>query len=91
MKIMATWSLQPGAFSEAVRRFLAGEATPPTGVALLGRWHSTDLSVGFALIETSDPAALYGFQASWAELLEFTNHLVIEDNEAGQALAGLGK
>src|SRR5215831_6846922 len=83
MKIMGTWNLKPGGFAEAVRRFLAGQATPPQGVTLLGRWHSTDLSIGFTLIETSDPALLYSFQAPWTEVLDLKNYLVIEDNDAG--------
>ena len=91
MKIMTTWSLKPGEFSEAVRRFLAGQGMPPEGVKLLGRWHSADLNSGFGLVETNDPILIYRFLATWADVLEFKNHIVIEDTEAGAALASLGK
>ena len=91
MKIMSTWSLKPGAFQEAVRRFLAGEATPAEGVTLLGRWHATDLSCGFSLVETNDPAALYRTSAPWGDVLDLKAHIVIEDSEAGPILASLGK
>ena len=91
MKIMTTWSLKPGAFSEAVRRFLAGQAAPPQGVTLLGRWHAADLSIGFTLTETNDPTALYLSATPWADLLELKSYIVIEDGEAGPVLANLGK
>jgi hypothetical protein len=91
MKIMGTWKLKPGGFDEAVRRFVAGQATPPQGITLLGRWHSADLRIGFTLLETSDPAALYAFLAPWTELLDLENYIVIEDNEAGPILASLKK
>jgi hypothetical protein len=91
MKIMTTWSLKPGGFSEAVQRFLAGEAAPPEGATLLGRWHSADLSIGFTLTETSDPTTIYRATAVWADLLDIKAYVVIEDNEAGPILASLGK
>ncbi len=91
MKIMTTWSLKPGGLSEAVRRFLAGEAAPPQGVTLLGRWHSADMSIGFTLTETNDATAIYRLAAPWADVLDLKNYIVIEDSEAGPVLAGLGK
>ena len=91
MKIMTTWSLKPGGFSEAVRRFLAGQAAPPEGVTLLGRWHAADLSIGFTLTETNDPTALYRSATPWADLLELKSYIVIEDSEAGPVLASLGR
>jgi hypothetical protein len=89
MKIMGTWTLKPGGFAEAVRRFLAGQATPPPGITLLGRWHSADGSTGFTLVEVSDPVALYAFLAPWTDLLEVKSYIVIEDNQAGPVLASL--
>ena len=68
-------------------RFLSGQAVPEPGVTLLGRWHKTDMSGGFALFETDNPAALYAGAAKWAEVLEFHSSVVIEDAEAGPVLA----
>jgi hypothetical protein len=87
MKVMSTWSLKPGAIREAVSRFLAGEAAPVEGVALLGRWHSIDLSTGFSLYETDSAAALYEGAARWAELLDIRTYVVVEDAEAGAGMA----
>lgn len=37
MKFMSTWTFQGGVLAEAAARFLAGEAVPEPGTALLGR------------------------------------------------------
>jgi hypothetical protein len=91
MKFMTTWSAKPGAFPEAVRRFLAGEGTPGEGVTLLGRWHSADFTGGFSLFETSDPAALYASASPWADILDLKTVVVVEDADAGPVLAKLGR
>ena len=87
MKFMTTWSFPTGNIPEAAARFLAGEAVPPEGVKLLGRWHNADFSGGFELVESNDPVALYAGAAKWADLLEFSTVPVIEDGDAGPVLA----
>src|ERR1700722_7130799 len=87
MKFMSTWTFQGGVLPEAAARFLAGEAVPEPGTTLLGRWHNVDLSGGFALYETDDPAALYRGSLKWADLLDLNTVAVIEDADAGPALA----
>lgn len=87
MKFMTTWSFPTGTIPEAAVRFLAGEATPPEGVKLLGRWHNTDCSGGFVLVECNDPVALYADAVKWADLLELNTVPVIEDGDAGPVLA----
>jgi len=92
MKIMMTWSAKSGeGFTEAVRRFLAGQAAAPEGVKILGRWHSVDVSTGFTLYETDNAAAFYAGAAVWADLLDLKSYMVIEDGEAGPVLTNLAK
>jgi hypothetical protein len=92
MKTMVTWSAKSGeGFKEAVSRFLAGKASAPEGVTMLGRWHSVDLSIGFTLYETDDVTRLYAFSTGWTDILDIKNYIVIEDSEAGPILASLGK
>jgi len=91
MKVMSTYSIRPGCVKEAVSRFLGGKANPPAGVKLLGRWHKTDSSGGFTLMESDNPTAMFEFAASWADVLETHSTLVIEDAEAGPALAKVFK
>jgi hypothetical protein len=87
MKFMSTWSFQSGLIPETAARFLAGEGSPAPGTTLLGRWHNVDCSGGFALYETDDPAALYRGALEWADLLDINTVPVVEDAEAGAALA----
>ncbi len=91
MKFMSTWSFPSGNVPEAAERFLAGEAAPPEGVVLLGRWHNVDLSGGFSLYETNDPAALYKGAVTWADLIDLNTVAVIEDADVGPILAATFK
>lgn len=89
MKVMLVYSGKPDAFHEVVRRFKAGQAVPAEGVTMLGRWQSTDFSVGFALYETDNPAALAAGASKWADVLTIQHHLVIEDRELAPILGAL--
>jgi len=91
MKFMSTWTIIPGTAREAVGRFLAGEGAPAEGVTLLGRWHKTDCSGGFALYEADNPAALFEGAARWADVLESHMTAVVEDADAGRAFAKVFK
>lgn len=87
MKVLSSWAVRPGAHREAVSRFLASGGLPPEGVTLLGRWHKADASGGYTLYETDNPAALFATAAAWAEFLEIHSDVVVEDADAGPALA----
>ena len=87
MKFMSTYEIRPGCVPEAAARFLGGKATPPAGIKILGRWHKMDCSGGYTLYESDDAAKMYEFAASWADVLENHSTAVIEDAEAGAALA----
>lgn len=89
MLVMSMYTIRPGCVAEAVSRFLAGKATPPPEVKILGRWHKTDSSGGYTLFETDNPATMFEFAASWSDVLETHSNLVIEDAEAAPALAKL--
>lgn len=91
MKFLSTWAVRPGATREAVARFLAGQAAPPAGVKLLGRWHKADLSGGYSLMESESPTAMYESAAEWTDVLEIHASVVIEDAEAGPILAKVFK
>lgn len=92
MKTMVVWSLKPGAsLSEAVSRFLAGEAGAQEGQTLLGRWHSVDMSIGFTLIETDKPTSHYLAASKFADLFDLRTYIVLEDSDVGPILAGIPK
>jgi hypothetical protein len=87
MKFVSTFSIRPGCMQEAASRFLSGHVQPPAAIKLLGRWHHTDLSGGYTLVETDDPAALYAWAVQWADVIEINAHAVVDDETAGAALA----
>jgi hypothetical protein len=91
MKFMTTWAALPGAAHECIEMFLAGEAAPQDGVAMLGRWHNVDFSGGFTLTETDNAVLIYQSAAKWADLLDLSIVPVIEDELAGPVLAALFK
>ena len=87
MKIMVTWTFKAGGLRGAVEQFLAGQGAAPEGTKLLGRWHSSDFSGGFALYETNDTVAIFEGAAVWAEVIDLRHIPVVEDAEAGPVLA----
>jgi hypothetical protein len=92
MKTMVVWSLKPGAsLSEAVRRFLAGEAGPPEGHKILGRWHAVDMSIGFTLSETEKPTAHYLADSKFADIMDLRAYPVVEDVDVAPILAAMPK
>ncbi len=90
MKFIASWQLPTGTYSAAVARFLETGGAPPKGVELAGRWHGMS-GQGFAIAESSDLKAMYLWQAQWADLLPIIITPCLEDVDAGEVLALLGK
>ena len=90
MKYITSWSVPQGSFQAAVARFLETGGAPPKGVQMLGRWHGMN-GTGFAISESSDAKAMYLWQAQWADLLPMTVTPCLEDADAGEVMASLGK
>jgi hypothetical protein len=87
MKFMTSWSVPKENISDAVARFLSGEAPPPPGVTILGRWHNTDFSGGYTLVECDDLVAAYTDASQWADLMDLSTVPVLEDSDVGPVLA----
>ena len=90
MKYILSWTLPQSTYSAAVKRFLETGGAPPKGVELLGRWHGMN-GQGFAITESKDPKALFKYQAQWADLIAISVVPCLEDADAGEVLASLGK
>ncbi len=89
MKFISSYTFRTGCQPEAAKRFLDGKANPPAGLKLLGRWHKTDGTGGYSLLESDNPTAMYEFSIYWADLLEIHSTAVVDDSEAGPVLAKL--
>ena len=90
MKYITSWTLPHGTFNATIARFLETGGAPPKGVTILGRWHGMS-GQGFAVSESDDAKAMFEWRAQWADLLEMTVTPCLEDADAGQVLASLGK
>jgi hypothetical protein len=90
VKFLVSWTLPQTTFRSAVARFLKTGGMPPAGVTLLGRWHSMS-GMGVAVVETSDPKALYVWTAEWSEFLPMRTSPVLEDADAGAILGAMYK
>jgi hypothetical protein len=87
MKCMISWKIAPGHHKAAGDAFLKSGAPLPGGVTSLGRWHGPGSLLGWHLVEVKDLSALYEHFATWGNVLEMEVTPVVEDAEAGQALA----
>jgi hypothetical protein len=90
MKFVVSWSIPQVTYRAAVARFLQSGGAPPAGVNMIGRWHGMN-GTGFAVVETSDPKALYAWVAEWSEFLPVQTTPVLEDADAGAVLGAMFK
>jgi len=90
MKYIVSWNFAQGTYNAAVARFLETGGAPPKGVEMLGRWHGMS-GQGFAIAQTKDAKALYLWMAQWSDLLALAITPCLEDADAGEVLAQLGK
>lgn len=86
MKFMITWAASPAGVKATRARFMETGGGPPSGVTMLGRWHSPQAVHGFCLAETDDAKALYEWVTRWDDLLDFTLSPVIDDAELSEVL-----
>jgi Protein of unknown function (DUF3303) len=87
MKFICTWSLLPNMYKSAAARFLENGGKPPEGVRIIGRWHYADASGGALVFECDNAQLITEFMHEWADVLEIELRPVVEDAEAGAAMA----
>jgi hypothetical protein len=90
MKFIVSWSLPQATYHAATERFLKTGGLPAASVKVIGRWHGMS-GKGFAVVETTDPKALYAWCAEWSEFLPIETTPCLEDADAGAVLAGMKK
>ena len=89
MKILSTYTVRPGCMKEVAGRFLSGKGLQAAGAKLIGRWHKSDASGGVAVYEVEDPAVFSRNALEWSDVLEVSHTPVLDDAEAGSALAAI--
>ena len=86
MQCMVTFSISPENIKATLARFQEGNATPPAGVNLMGRWHAMGTGRGFALFDVDDPVAFAGFFMGWSDLANQEVVPVVEDDAIAASL-----
>ena len=86
MKYMVCWKIMPGNHKPAAEAFLKSGAPMPAGLTKVGRWHAPGSSRGWLLVE-GDLKALAEHLTQWSDLLELEVSPVLEDADAGEAMA----
>jgi hypothetical protein len=71
-----------------VERFLQTGGVPPSGVTLVARYHGMNAK-GCAIVETSDPKALFAYITEWMEFLAIEATPLVEDSEAAEVLSSV--
>jgi len=87
MKFVTTWSLCPDSHKTATARFLENGGKPPEGIKTIGRWHYADGSGGIHVLECDNAQVLRDFAQERGDLLELHTRPVVDDAEAGAAMA----
>jgi hypothetical protein len=90
VKFLVSWSLPQSTYRQTIAQFLKAGGMPPAGVKLIGRWHGMN-GTGFAVVETTDAKALYGWFAEWTEFMPIQTTPVLEDADAGEVLSAMFK
>jgi len=90
MKYIVSWTLPQATHNAAIARFLETGGAPPKGVEMLGRWHGMS-GQGFAIAESNNAKSLYLWVAQWSDVIALSVTPCLEDADAGEVLASLGK
>ena len=80
------WRHSPEARDNTIKQFLETGGLPPENVELISRYHNLDGSGGFAILESTDAAALADYALDWNGLIEIVITPIIDDSTIGDVL-----
>tara|TARA_B100000579_G_C22288373_1_gene601488 strand:- start:234 stop:533 length:300 start_codon:yes stop_codon:yes gene_type:complete len=85
MKFMVTWSISEDKWLPVLESFssMTPEQRANVGdtVKMIGRWHEPTSRIGFALMETTDLAALNRYLNQWNPFMDLEVVPVLDDEE----------
>ncbi len=87
MKFIVQWEGPPSAQQPAIERFMKTGGLPPSGIKLLGRWHTIGELGGVAIAESDDTRAMAAWMIEWGDVFSFKVTPALTDEELGAALA----
>ena len=74
------WTHTPEARDKTVKQFMETGGMPPAGVELISRYHNLDGTGGFAILESSDSAALADYALDWNGLIKMEITAIMDDD-----------
>jgi len=86
MLFKLAWTHTPEARDTTVRNFMATGGMPPEGVELISRYHNLDGTGGFAILESTNAAALADFALDWNGLVKIEITAIMDDDTISKVL-----
>ena len=86
MLFKLTWTHTPEARDTTIKQFMATGGMPPEGVSMLSRYHNLDGTGGFAILDTTDPAALADYALDWNGLVKIEITAIMDDETISSVL-----
>ena len=80
------WTHTPEARDKTVKQFMETGGMPPAGVELISRYHNLDGTGGFAIVESTDAAALADYALDWNGLIKMEITAIMDDDTIGGVL-----
>jgi len=81
-----SYAFSPEQRNNAQKRFKETGGLPPSGVTMIGRWHSAQGHKGFVLADSSDAVAIAKWMQEWTDLLSFEVTPVLNDEEVARVI-----
>jgi len=79
MLFKLAWTHSPEARDETIKKFMETGGMPPVGVELLSRYHNVDGTGGFAILESTNAAALADYALDWNGLIKIEITAIMDD------------
>ena len=86
MLFKLAWTHTPEARDTTIKQFMATGGMPPEGVAMLSRYHNLDGTGGFAILDTTDSAALADYALDWNGLIKIEITAIMDDETISSVL-----
>jgi|TARA_B100001939_G_scaffold194901_1_gene167636 hypothetical protein len=86
MLFKLAWTHTPEARDATVRKFMATGGMPPDGVEMLSRYHNLDGTGGFAILDSTNAAALADYALDWNGLIKIEITPIMDDETIGTVL-----
>ena len=86
MLFKLAWTHSPEARDKTIKQFMETGGMPPDGIELKSRYHNLDGTGGFAILESSDTAALADYALDWNGLIKMEITAIMDDDTIGGVL-----